>query len=74
MTGGVARHGHEVTKDGRVVGQVTSGTFGPTVQKNIALAYVPTELAKVGTDLAVRIRDRDIPAKVVKTPFYKRAT
>jgi aminomethyltransferase len=42
------------------------------VQKNIALAYVPTELAKVGTALGVRIRGRDIPAKVVKTPFYKR--
>ena len=73
VTGGVARQGHEVTKDGAVVGQVTSGTFGPTVQKNIALAYVPTALTKVGTDLAVRIRDHDIPAKVVKTPFYKRS-
>ena len=73
VIGGVARHGHEVTKDGVVVGQVTSGTFGPTVQKNIALAYVPPELSKVGTELAVRIRDRDIRAKVVKTPFYKRS-
>ncbi len=72
--GGVARHGHAVTKDGAVVGQVTSGTFGPTVQKNIALAYVPTELSKVGTDLAVRIREKDVPAKVVKTPFYRRST
>ena len=74
VEGGVARHGHEVTKDGRAVGRVTSGTFGPTVQKNIALAYVPVELAKVGTEVAVRIRDRDVPAKVVKTPFYKRAS
>ena len=74
VTGGVARHGHEVTKDGAVVGQVTSGTFGPTVQKNIALAYVPAELAKVGTEVAVRIRDRDVPAKVVKTPFYRRSS
>ena len=74
VDGGVARHGHDVTKDGVVVGQVTSGTFGPTVQQNIALAYVPTELSKLGTELAVRIRERDVPAKVVKTPFYKRAT
>ena len=74
VEGGVARHGHEVTKDGSVVGMVTSGTFGPTVQKNIALAYVPAALSKVGTELAVRIRERDVPAKVVKTPFYKRAT
>jgi aminomethyltransferase len=74
VDGGVARHGFPVMHDGRVVGQVTSGTFGPTVGKNIALAYVPVALAKVGTALAVRIRERDVPATVVKTPFYKRAS
>jgi aminomethyltransferase len=74
VEGGVARHGHEVIAGGEVVGQVTSGTFGPTVQKNIALAYVPTALAKVGTRLAVRIRGKDVPATVVKTPFYSRGT
>jgi aminomethyltransferase len=74
VEGGVARHGHEVTHDGDVVGRVTSGTFGPTVQKNIALAYVPTALSKPGTALAVRIRGKDVPARVVKTPFYSRVT
>ena len=73
IQGGVARHGHEVTQNGEVVGHVTSGTYGPTVEKNIALAYVPTALSKVGTDLAVRIRGKDVPATVVKTPFYRRA-
>ncbi|MEP6694908.1 MAG: glycine cleavage system aminomethyltransferase GcvT [Chloroflexota bacterium] len=73
VDGGVARHGHDVTSGGTVVGQVTSGTFGPTVAQNIALAYVPTELSKVGTALAVRIREKDVPATVVKTPFYRRA-
>ncbi|TMC78449.1 MAG: glycine cleavage system aminomethyltransferase GcvT [Chloroflexi bacterium] len=72
IQGGVARHGHEVTHDGEVVGHVTSGTYGPTVEKNIALAYVPTPLSKVGTTLAVRIRGKDVPATVVKTPFYRR--
>src|SRR2546427_11190969 len=72
VEGGVARHGHEVTSGGEVVGQVTSGTYGPTVEKNIAMAYVPTGLSKVGTVLAVRIRGRDVPATVVKTPFYRR--
>jgi aminomethyltransferase len=72
VDGGVARHGHDVTSEGKVVGQVTSGTFGPTVAQNIALAYVPTELSKVGTTLAVRIREKDVPATVVKTPFYRR--
>ena len=74
VDGGVARHGHEVTTNGDVVGLVTSGTFGPTVQKNIALAYVPTSLSKVGTAIGVRIRGKDVPATVVKTPFYKRST
>ena len=72
VEGGVARHGHEVVGDGEVVGRVTSGTYGPTVEKNIALAYVPTALSKVGTVLAVRIRGKDVPATVVKTPFYRR--
>ena len=73
VEGGIARHGHPVTSGGGIVGIVTSGTYGPTVQKNIALAYVPATLAKVGTGLAVRIRERDVPAKVVKTPFWKRS-
>ena len=72
VEGGVARHGHEVTHDGAVVGRVTSGTYGPTVEKNIALAYVPTPLSKVGTSLGVRIRGKDVPATVVRTPFYRR--
>jgi aminomethyltransferase len=73
IDGGVARHGHEVVSSGEVVGQVTSGTYGPTVQKNIALAYVPTALSKLGTALAVRIRAKDVPATVVRTPFYSRS-
>ncbi|HEV8534983.1 MAG TPA: glycine cleavage system aminomethyltransferase GcvT [Candidatus Limnocylindria bacterium] len=74
VDGGVARHGHEVVSGDEVVGQVTSGTFGPTVEKNIALAYVPVALSKVGTALGVRIRGKDVPATVVKTPFYSRGT
>ena len=73
VDGGVARHGHAVTDRDREVGLVTSGTFGPTVEKNIALAYVPVGLSKVGTTVAVRIREKDVPATVVKTPFYKRS-
>lgn len=73
VDGGVARQGYDVTADGKVVGKVTSGTYGPTVALNIALAYVPTEMSKVGTALTVRIREKDVPATVVKTPFYRRA-
>ena len=57
-----------------VVGQVTSGTFSPTFDKPIAMAYVRPEAAAVGTELQVDIRGRCEPAQVVKLPFYKRSS
>ncbi len=67
----IARHGYSVASEGKIVGEVTSGTLGPTVGKAIALAYVPTELSKIGTTVEVEIRGKFYPAKVVKKPFYK---
>jgi aminomethyltransferase len=66
----VARHGHAVMKDGRAVGIVTSGSYGPSVDKSIAMAYVETGLAAIGADLGVDIRGQVRPARVVKTPFH----
>jgi aminomethyltransferase len=54
------------------VGRVTSGTFGPTVQKAIAMAYVEPALAGAGTALEVDVRGRPERASVVKLPFYRR--
>ena len=68
----IARHGYPVLHDGAVVGEVTSGSWSPTLAEAIALAYVPAELAKVGTELAVEIRGKAEPARVVKRPFYRR--
>ena len=68
----IARHGYPVLHDGAVVGEVTSGTWSPTLGEAIALAYVPAELAKLGTELAVEIRGKAEPALVVKRPFYRR--
>ncbi len=70
---GIARHEHAVLKDGKKVGYVTSGMYAPTLNKNIANAYVPPELSAVGTDLDVEIRGKAVAAKVVKLPLYKRA-
>lgn len=70
---GIPRHGHTIhTPDGNKVGEVTSGGFSPTLQKSIAIGYVPSraELAKVGSPLLLGIRDKMVPAVVVKTPFY----
>ena len=68
----IARHGYPVLHEGKPVGEITSGTWSPTLSKAIALAYVPTELAKLGTSLAVEIRGKAEPAVVVKRPFYRR--
>jgi aminomethyltransferase len=70
---GIARHGYPIRAEGKEIGVVTSGTFGPFVKKNIALAYVPPSRAAVGTQLEVVIRERGAAAVVVPTPFYRRA-
>ena len=69
---GIARHGHAIVAGGEVIGQVTSGTFGPTVKKSIGLAYVPRPVSGVGTRLTVVIREREAAAVIVPTPFYRR--
>src|SRR6266566_3337162 len=66
----VARHGYPVKKDGRAVGIVTSGSYGPSVDKYIGIAYVETALAAAGTALEVEIRGQDKAARIVRTPFY----
>jgi aminomethyltransferase len=68
----IARHGYPVLLDGLPVGEVTSGTWSPTLGEAVALAYVPAAAAKPGTELAVQIRGRAEPAVVVKRPFYRR--
>jgi aminomethyltransferase len=72
----IARHGYPVlasTEAGAAsVGTITSGSWSPTLEEPIALAYVPTALAKVGTGLAVEIRGKPEPAVVVRRPFYRR--
>ena len=70
---GIARDGYKVLDaSGREIGYVTSGSPAPFLKKNIALAYVPAELAAVGTAVKVEIRGQGVGAVVVPTPFYKR--
>jgi aminomethyltransferase len=70
---GIARHGYPVVRHGQVEGAVTSGTYAPFLQKNIGLCYLKAEHAAVGSEFDVEIRSHMVPAKVVPTPFYKRA-
>jgi len=66
----VARHGYSVVKDGAAIGVVTSGSYTPSVDRCIAMAYVATAHAAVGTELGVEIRGEARLAHVVKTPFW----
>ena len=66
---GIARPGSPVLHEGREVGKVASGTFSPSRSIGIATAYVPVELAAVGTRLEVAIRRNVVGATVAKMPF-----
>jgi aminomethyltransferase len=65
----VARHGYTVVHDGKGVGTVTSGSYGPSVDKSIALAYVEAAHATLGSSVAVDIRSQARAARVVRPPF-----
>ena len=71
---GIGRDGYPVTTlEGAPLGSITSGSPAPFLKKNIALAYVPSEYAAVGTEVAVEVRGQRVKAVVVPTPFYKRS-
>lgn len=65
------RHGYEVSVDGKVVGKITSGTFSPSMDKAIALAYVDMPYAKDCKVINFLIRGKEVPANVVSLPFMK---
>lgn len=69
----IPRHGYRLLTDGSAGGQVTSGTFGPWVNKSIGMGYVPSDFVRAGTPLSVEIRGKPARASVVKLPFYKRS-
>ncbi|HEX2278337.1 MAG TPA: glycine cleavage system aminomethyltransferase GcvT [Candidatus Tectomicrobia bacterium] len=67
---GVARAHYRILRDAEVVGEMTSGTMSPSLNKAIGLGYVRTEYAKGGTPLSVDIRGKPAQARVAATPFY----
>ena len=68
----MAREGAIVLCDGKEVGRVTSGTFAPTLQKAVAMAYIDAKLSEVGTSCKIDVRGKSELARIVKLPFYQR--
>ena len=71
---GFPRHGYPVEFNGERTGEVTSGTMSPTLGYGVGLAYVPVAAAKPGTEIGIVIRDRAVPAEVVRPPFHTGGT
>jgi len=70
----IARQGQEILFEGRRVGEITSGTFSPTLEKSIAMGYASRRLSTAGTVLSVGVSHEVVPATVVRIPFYSRRT
>lgn len=69
---GIPRQGYDiVNSEGTVIGRVTSGTMSPSLGKGIGLGYVTKENSKVDSEIFIQVRKKQIPAKVIKLPFYK---
>lgn len=70
---GIPRHEQSIVDDSQaVIGEVTSGTQSPTLNKAIGMGYVHKSFAKSGTPIKVQNRNKTIDATVIKLPFYKR--
>jgi aminomethyltransferase len=67
-----ARDGYPVVIGGQQVSTVASGSYAPFLKKNIGMIYLPIERSGIGTEFSIVIRGREVPARVVETPFYKR--
>ncbi|HNO71568.1 MAG TPA: glycine cleavage system aminomethyltransferase GcvT [Bacteroidia bacterium] len=70
---GIPRHDYEIVDaDGKVIGKVTSGTQSPSLNKAIGMGYVQTPYSKSESEIFIKVRDKNLKAKVVKIPFYKK--
>ena len=69
---GIARHGHPIMDGSETIGQVTSGSYSPTLDRNVGLGYVPTGFSSPGSRLLIDIRGRAVEAQVTSIPFYSR--
>ncbi len=70
---GIPRQHYEVASaNGEIIGEVTSGTMSPMLKQGIGMAYVNLPYSKTGNEIFIRIREKDIKARIVAMPFYKK--
>jgi len=69
---GIPRAHYEIVNDaGETIGEVTSGTQSPSLGKGVGLGYVQTAFSLPGSDIYIKVRNKNLKAQVVKLPFYK---
>lgn len=69
---GIPRQGYDIlNEEGEKIGEVTSGTMSPSLKEGIGMGYVQTGYTKLGTKIFIDIRNKQVPATIVKLPFYK---
>jgi aminomethyltransferase len=68
---GFPRHGYAVHVDGEPAGEVTSGVVSPMLQQGVGMCYVPAAVARPGRRVDIMVRDKPIPAELVRPPFYR---
>lgn len=66
------RKGYPITFEKEEIGEITSGTVSPVLEKPIALGYIAKDHSAVGSEVNFLIRERQVPAKVVRLPFVKK--
>ncbi|HZJ73289.1 MAG TPA: glycine cleavage system aminomethyltransferase GcvT [Perlabentimonas sp.] len=70
---GIPRQHYEIANaEGEVIGEVTSGTMSPMMKKGIGMGYVLKDYGKADTDIFIKVRNRNLKAKIVKLPIYKK--
>jgi len=69
---GVARAGYSVTQADHEIGTVTTGSYAPSLDKNLGLALIQSDHAKLGQAIAIQIRGKSVFAQIMTKPFYKR--
>jgi aminomethyltransferase len=72
QTKGIPRQGYAILdEEGNNIGVVTSGTMSPSLKKGIGMGYVNTGHTKFGSEIFIQVRNKALPATVIKLPFYK---